>query len=39
LKSIEEKMEEENVKMRNRDWRTGYFSEGETIREEYCQDH
>ena len=30
LKSIEEKMEEENKKMSKRDWRTGYFS-GEEI--------
>jgi len=39
LRSIEEKIEEENEKMRNRDWRTGYFSRGETLRERYCQDH
>jgi len=38
LKSIEEKMEEENVKMRNRDRKTGYFSGGETLRGGYCQD-
>jgi len=30
LKSIEEKIEEENKKMSKRDWRTGYFS-GEEI--------
>jgi len=39
LKSIKEKMEEENEKMRNRDWRTEHFSGGETLREGYYQDH
>ena len=29
---IEAKMEEENEKMRRRDWRTGYFSGGEILR-------
>jgi len=29
LKRVEEKMEEENEKIRGRDWRTGYFSRGE----------
>ena len=32
LKNIEEKMEEENEKIRNRDWRTGYFSGGEILK-------
>jgi len=32
LKRIEEKMEEENEKIRGRDWRTGYFSRGEILR-------
>jgi len=32
LKRIEEKMEEENKKIRERDWRTGYFSGGEILR-------
>ena len=32
LKRIEEKMEEENKKIRGRDWRTGYFSRGEILR-------
>jgi len=32
LKMVEEKMEEENEKIRRRDWRTGYFSRGETLR-------
>ena len=32
LKRIEEKMEEENKKIRKRDWRTGYFSRGEILR-------
>ena len=32
LKRIEEGMEEENEKMRGRDWRTGYFSGGEILR-------
>jgi len=38
LKSSEEKIEEENEKMRNRDWRTGHFSGGETLRGGYYQD-
>ena len=29
---VEEKMEEENKKIKRRDWRTGCFSEGETLR-------
>ena len=29
LRMIEAKMEEENKKIRRRDWRTGYFSRGE----------
>jgi len=29
---IEEKMKEENEKMRRRDWRTGHFSRGEILR-------
>jgi len=29
---IEEKMEEENEKIRRRDWRIGYFSKGEILR-------
>jgi len=32
LKRIEEGMEEENEKMRGRDWRTGHFSRGEILR-------
>jgi len=32
LKTIEEKMEEENKKIRRRDWRTGHFSGGETLK-------
>ena len=32
LKMIEEKMEEENEKIRKRDWRTGHFSEGEILK-------
>ena len=32
LKRIEEKMEEENKKIRERDWRTGHFSGGEILR-------
>jgi len=32
LKNIEEKMEEENEKIRNRDWRTEHFSRGEILR-------
>ena len=32
LKGVEEKMEEENEKMRRRDWRTGHFSGGEILR-------
>jgi len=39
LKSIEEKIEEENEKIRNRNWRTGHFSRRETLREGYCQDY
>ena len=29
---IEEKMKEENKKIRGRDWRTGYFSRGEILK-------
>ena len=32
LRMIEEKMEEENEKIRERDWRTGYFSRGEILK-------
>ena len=32
LKNIEEKMEEENEKIKNRDWRTEHFSGGEILR-------
>jgi len=32
LKRIEEKMEEENEKIRRRDWRAGHFSGGEILR-------
>ena len=32
LKMIEAKMEEENEKIRRRDWRTGHFSRGEILR-------
>jgi len=32
LKRIEEEKEEENEKMRGRDWRTGHFSGGEILR-------
>jgi len=32
LKTIEEKMEEENEKIRRRDWRTEYFSRGEILK-------
>jgi len=32
LKMIEEKMEEENKKIRRRDWRTGHFSGGEILK-------
>ena len=32
LKRIEEGMEEENKKMRGRDWRTGHISRGEILR-------
>ena len=32
LKRIEENMEEENEKMRGRDWRAGHFSRGEILR-------
>ena len=32
LKRIEEKMEEENKKIRGRDWRAGHFSRGEVLR-------
>jgi len=31
LKKVEEKMEEENKKIRGRDWRTGHFSGGEIL--------
>ena len=30
---IEAKMEEENEKIKRRDWRTGHFSRGEILRE------
>jgi len=32
LKMIEEKMEEENEKIRRKDWRIGHFSRGEILR-------
>jgi len=32
LKTIEEKMEKENIKIRRRDWRTGHFSRGEILK-------
>ena len=32
LKNMEEKMEEENEKIRNRDWRTEHFSGGEILK-------
>ena len=32
LKRVEEKMEEENEKIRGRDWRTAHFSRGEILR-------
>jgi len=32
LKRIEERMEEENEKIRGRDWRAGHFSRGEILR-------
>jgi len=32
LKRVEEKMEEENEKIRGRDWRMGHFSGGEILR-------
>jgi len=32
LKTIEEKMEEENKNIRRRDWRTGHFSAGEILK-------
>jgi len=32
LKTIEEKMEEENEKIRRRDWRVGHFSGEEILR-------
>jgi len=32
LKRIEEKMKEENKKIKRRDWRTGHFSGGEILR-------
>ena len=32
LRRIEEKMEEENEKIRGRDWRTGHFSRGEILK-------
>jgi len=32
LKRVEEKMKEENEKMKERDWRTGHFSRGEILR-------
>jgi len=33
LKRVEEKIEEENEKIRERDWRTEHFSRGEILRE------
>ena len=33
LKMVEEKMEEENEKIRRRDWRMEHFSGGEILRE------
>jgi len=32
LKMVEEKMEEENKKIRRRNWRTGHFSRGEILK-------
>ena len=32
LKIVEAKIEEENEKIRRRDWRTGHFSRGEILR-------
>ena len=32
LKRVEEKMEEENEKIKGRDWSTGHFSRGEILR-------
>ena len=32
LKRVEEKMEEENEKIRGRDWKTGHFSGGEILK-------
>ena len=32
MKRVEEKMEEENEKIRGRDWRTVHFSRGEILR-------
>ena len=32
LKTIEEKIEKENEKIRKRDWRTGLFSRGEILK-------
>jgi len=32
LKRVEEKIEEENEKIRERDWRTRHFSGGEILR-------
>ena len=32
LRMIEKKMEEENEKIRGRDWRTGHFSGGEILK-------
>ena len=37
LKRIEEKMKEENEKIRGRGWRTGHFSRGEILRGGQCQ--
>ena len=34
LRMIEEKKEEENDKIRRRDWRTGHFSRGEILKRE-----
>ena len=34
LKTVEERMEEENEKIRRRDWRIGHFSRGEILKGE-----
>jgi len=38
MEMIEEKMEEENEKIRRRDWRIGHFSGGEILKGGSCQD-